>query len=98
MADTPIILNVHFHGMQLMEQVRITYLLNNGCFVVSEDSAQNPFDGMIVVTPYDRIVQTCLDYLARDNERKSIAAHGMEMFQQRPMAANLDRVLSGDGR
>jgi len=96
-ARSKIVLNIHFHGMQIMEQVRITYLLNNGCFVVSEDSAQNPFEGMVVVTPYDRIVQTCLDYLPRDHERKTIAAHGMELFRRQPMAAYLDRALSSDG-
>jgi hypothetical protein len=92
-ARSKIILNMHYYPTNIMEQVRISYLLNNGCCVVSEDSPQNPFEGMIATAPCERLAATCLSLLQNPLEREELARRGLELFSQRPMAENLRRVL-----
>jgi hypothetical protein len=84
-ARAKIVLNMHLHGMQIMEQVRLAYLLNNGRFVLSEESAVNPFSEMIATAPYEKLVETCLDYIGRPNERQAIAEKGEKLFRNRSM-------------
>jgi hypothetical protein len=88
-----IILNVHYYAAQVLEQVRISYLLNNRCFVVSEESRDNPYAGGIVTAPYDQLVDTCLRYLALPAERERIAAAGFTLFEKNKMVDILRGVL-----
>ncbi len=92
-ARSRIILNMHQFAAQLMEEVRLSYLLNNHCFIVSEDSPANPYEGAIVTAPYDRLVDSCLRYLSDPAERGRIAEAGFNQFRQRPMAEHLKKVL-----
>jgi len=73
--------------------MRISYLLNNGCFVVSENSAHNPLEGMIVASPYDELVETCLAKLADEAGRVRFAEEGARLFRERPMADFLRAIL-----
>ena len=36
-ARSRVVLNIHFYDMKVAEQVRLSYLLNNECFVLSEE-------------------------------------------------------------
>lgn len=92
-ARSRIVLNLHYYAAQILEQVRITYLLNNGCFVVSEDSAINPLEGMIVTAPHEQLVETCLRYLADEPRRRAFAAQALQWFRQRPMTDYLRAIL-----
>jgi hypothetical protein len=92
-ARSKIILNIHRYEAKILEQVRISYLLNNGCFVISEDSAHNPLEGMIVAAPYERLVETCMNHLANEAGRIRFAAEGMRLFSRRPMAEFLRAIL-----
>jgi len=92
-ARSRIILNMHNYSAQILEQVRITYLLNNGCCVVSEDSALNPLQGMIVTAPYEKLVETCLGYLADEPRRLAFAAEAQRLFRLRPMTDYLRAIL-----
>ncbi|HTV47922.1 MAG TPA: hypothetical protein VMG59_05715 [Phycisphaerae bacterium] len=92
-ARAKIVLNVHYYQTKIMEQVRVSYLLNNGCCVISEDSPANPFSGMIADVAYEQITQTCLDYLKNTELRENQAQRGLELFRQRPMVECLRRVL-----
>ena len=65
--------------------MRISYLLNNGCFVVSENSAHNPLEGMIVASPYEQLGETCVAHLADEPGRVRFAEEGLRLFRQRPM-------------
>lgn len=73
--------------------MRISYLLNNGCFVISEDSAHNPLEGMIVASPYDELVETCLAKLADEPGRTRFADEAARQFRERPMADFLRAIL-----
>ncbi len=64
-SRSKIILNVHFSDVKDFEAVRVSYCLNNACFVLSENSSAYPWPNVdLPFVPYERIVQTCLEYLA----------------------------------
>ena len=95
-SRSKIVLNLHYYQSMIMEQVRVSYLLNNGCCVVSEDSPNNPFPNMIAAVPYEQITQTCLSYLQNAAAREALAQRGMELFRQRPMVEYLRQVLEDE--
>ncbi|HMD54486.1 MAG TPA: hypothetical protein VKJ65_08060, partial [Phycisphaerae bacterium] len=95
-ARSKIVLNLHYYQSMIMEQVRVSYLLNNACCVVSEDSPNNPFPDMIAAVPYEQITQTCLSYLRDAAAREDLAQRGMKLFRQRPMVEYLRRVLDDE--
>jgi 2-polyprenyl-3-methyl-5-hydroxy-6-metoxy-1,4-benzoquinol methylase len=95
-ARSRIILNVHFYESQVMEQVRLSYLLNNRCFVLSESSAVNPFGDSIVTAPYEQLADCVHHWLARPEERSRKADAAYRAFRARPMTEYLARVLSDD--
>lgn len=92
-ARSKIILNVRLNQAQIFEQARVSYLLNNGCFVVSEDAPDNPYRGMIRAVHYEHLVDTCIDYLARPEDRRRIAQEGADQFARMPMTEILKGVL-----
>ncbi len=83
-ARAKIVLNIHFHPAKVFEIVRVSYLLANRCFVVSEtgtDAAlENAFAGGIAFADYDRLVDTCLAYLRDPVGRRQIAARGFTIM------------------
>ncbi|MDA8110633.1 MAG: hypothetical protein M0015_18740 [Betaproteobacteria bacterium] len=88
-ARSKIVLNLgYFDDVTLFEQVRVTYLLANQAFVVSE-SGRDPeeearFSGGIAFAPYAELVGTCLHYAARQKERARIASRGFEIARGMP--------------
>ncbi len=91
-----IVLNMHYYSSQIMEQARISFLLNNRCFVVTESSPQNPFAGGVIEADYDRLVERCLYFADRPAERQAVAEKGYRLMQARPMTELL-RPLLGAG-
>jgi hypothetical protein len=92
-ARSKIVLNIHFYDAQIMEQPRISYLLNNRCFVVSEESKINPFGDGLVVAPYGQIAETCRAWLNDPEGRDRVAQAGFDHFQRQPMTEYLRQVL-----
>jgi hypothetical protein len=92
-ARSKIVLNIHFYPMQIMEQVRLSYLLNNKCFVISECSDHNPYDDGIVTARYDELINVCEYYLTKPDERHDIAERGYCLFRENNMVENLSKVL-----
>ncbi len=93
-ASAKIILNLHYFPDQAFEAVRVSYLLNNSRLVVAEESLDNPYDGIMITAPYDRLVDTCMTWLKRPpDERNAVARAGFEQFRQTPMSGHLARVL-----
>jgi hypothetical protein len=92
-ARSKIVLNMHMHDAEIFEQARVSFLLNNGRFVVSEDAPDNPYAGGLVTAPYDKLVETCVDYLARDDDRRRIARQGYDLFRARPMVEHLHAIV-----
>lgn len=92
-ARSRIVLNIHHYPSKIMEQVRLSYLLNNECFVISEESKHNPFGDGIVSAPYGELAGQCERYLADPDARRAVAARGSGLFKQRPMAAELAPLI-----
>jgi hypothetical protein len=94
-ARSKIVLNLHQFETAQLEQVRISYLLNNRCFVVSEMSENNPYSDGLVFRNYDQIAECCLEYLRpeMEAERKRIAEMGYAKLREIPMVENIRTEL-----
>lgn len=77
-----IVINIHMHDAQVLEIIRLSYLLANRICVVSEtgrDSAmETALQDGIAFAPYDKLVETCVALLADDAKRARIAEIGFE--------------------
>jgi hypothetical protein len=92
-ARAKIILNVHMADDSRFEQTRVSYLLNNERFILSEPAADNPYGDMVPTAPYEQIVEACMMYLADDEKRRQVAHEGAEKFKGMPMVELLRDVL-----
>jgi len=92
-AACKIVLNIHLDERSPMEQVRLSYLLNNRRFVISEQSPENPYGDALLTVPYDQLVATCLDYINRPEDRARWAAAGRAFMEGLPMARILAAAL-----
>lgn len=78
-----IVLNMHHYSRQLFEAVRVSYLLNNRCSVITEAGAGEggyPQVDMACV-PYESLVETCLDYLARPGRLVDLGERNYQSFK-----------------
>jgi hypothetical protein len=100
-ARAKIVLNIHFHPAKVFEIVRVSYLLANRCFVVSETGSdagiENAFAGGVAFADYDRLVDTCLAYLRDPVGRRQVAARGFAIMSSLGEADFLCPVV-GDAR
>jgi hypothetical protein len=96
-ARSKIVLNIHFYEAKIFEIVRVSYLLANQRFVISERGInmreETPFLSGIVFTDYDSLVTTCLNFLSRSEDRKSIAEAGFNLMSQRSETNYLKTVI-----
>ena len=82
-AASKIVLNVHYYPTKIFEAVRISYLLNNRCFVVSEASPVNPYEAVrLCQVPYDKLVETCLHYLGHPEEAETMRTDAHAAFKK----------------
>ncbi len=88
-----VLLNVHFYETKILEQVRLSYLLNNECFVVTEESRPNPFAAGVVSGGYEELAALCERYLADPASRQQCAARGLRLLEQRPMTDYLRPLI-----
>ena len=82
-ARAKILLNLHAVEIDTLEEIRLSYLLANRCFVISELSDHNPYGDGVVFRPYDQLVETCVHYLqAGDEVRQEIANCGYQAIRK----------------
>jgi hypothetical protein len=75
-ARAKILLNIHYYSTKIFEAVRVSYLLNNRCCVISEESSVYPYPGVnIPLVPYDSLVDACLDVLDKKDEGAGMDAY-----------------------
>jgi hypothetical protein len=66
-ARAKIVLNIHFYESQILEVVRLAYLINNKVFVLSETSCSNLLSGVTLVTAdYEELVGSVRKYLGNE--------------------------------
>jgi hypothetical protein len=95
-ARAKLVLNMHCLETTHLEQVRLSYLLNNKRFIVSETSDENPYGDGVVFCDYQDIVTCCTQYLKREMEleRIRVAKLGYDRLQQIPMASSIINALA----
>ena len=90
-ARSKIILNIHFYEAQVLEIVRISYVLaNRKCVVTEGPLAEYSFlkDGLIVAS-YTEIPNACVQLLSHKDTLTSIAQKGFEIIKSH----SLDKIL-----
>jgi hypothetical protein len=81
-ARSRIILNIHHYSSQIFEAVRVSYLLNNKCFVLSETSNDYPYKKVsLPLVPYDNLVESVNQFLAREDEIETLRNQLYEQFK-----------------
>jgi len=85
-----IIINIHFYGSEsLLEMARLSVLLANKCFIVSETggdaSMDKKLDKGVVFGRYNELVSLCRKYLPAEMavKRNSIAREGFNLFSEK---------------
>lgn len=75
-----IILNVHaFDYLNVLETFRLSFVLSNRGFVISENSDHNPYGDGVVYAPYENLVAECLRYLQEPRHtRAAVAQKGQD--------------------
>lgn len=91
-ARSKIIVNIHAYDEATLEWPRIAYLLNNGKFVVSEHSDEEP-PGVAFGTA-EELSNLCRYYLHHDDERRALAAKGLAEFRKTTQAQYLREALT----
>jgi hypothetical protein len=96
-ARSKILLNIHFYEAKVFEVVRVSYLLANQRFVISERGS-NPveeaaFSTGVVFADYEDLVKTCLDFLSRSEDRRVVAEAGFKIMTQRSETDYLKTVI-----
>jgi hypothetical protein len=94
-ARSKIVLNLHQFETTQLEQVRLSYLLNNRCFVVSESAESNPYGDGVLFSEYDHIVDCCISYLRPEMEsrRAEVADAGYASLKAIPTVAGVRTAL-----
>jgi hypothetical protein len=90
-----IILNIHYYEAQILEAIRLSYLLNNRCFVISEFSEINPYKKVkIPMFPYADLAPACRRYLTDKEGMDSLREACYREFKGNyPMTAVLKDAL-----
>lgn len=103
-SQAKIVLNIHFYENPILETSRLSYLISNGAFVISEPSTDPILDKeygkYLVWAQYDHIVETCLKYLVDKEGRLQIADKGYNQIKEKPYSVPqkllLDYVSAGE--
>ncbi|GGL36318.1 glycosyltransferase [Nocardia jinanensis] len=86
-ARAEIVLNTHYYPAGVFEIVRVSYLLANGIFVISENCADidesSEFAAAVVFDDYENLVSTCLRYLSTPTQRAARIEVGREIMRSR---------------
>jgi hypothetical protein len=93
LANAKILLNVHQYDLRMpLEQPRVGYALNQGAFVLTEDSEDRPY-GRVASAPYERLAEAALHYLTHPNERRAEQAAMAAEFAGHGMARSLEGAV-----
>ncbi len=96
-AKSKIILNIHYYDASIFEIVRISYLLNNQKFVISEEGSdhdlENELKPGLVFGTYDEIIDLCKYYINNTEKRDTIALSGYKLFKKNKQKEYLKKIF-----
>jgi hypothetical protein len=85
---------------RVFDMVRVSYLLANKKFVISEvghdQEIEKFFAKGMIFSPYHHLVETCMAYLKKEDQRREIAEQGFNLIRMHPQSSCLKKVLGGD--
>ncbi|MDE3059588.1 MAG: hypothetical protein KGJ06_01085, partial [Pseudomonadota bacterium] len=97
LARSKVHLNIHQAQENLFEIVRVSYLLANKRFVISESGpdkdAERRFRGGVVFCRHEEMAERALYYLEHPEERARIAERGFEIIRSMPQSGFLAAAL-----
>ena len=97
-AESKVVLNVHFYQDSIHEIVRTSYLLANRKAVVSECGPRTEIDedikGAMLAVPYDDIVRSCVALVRDEPRRSELERRAFEVFTQRDQARILRETIA----
>lgn len=101
-ARAKIVLNVHFYEAKILEMVRISYLLANGCTVLSERSMDKAQDdelaGGVEFADYNGLARRAVELVRDQAVREAIGARGLEIMRAQPIVNFLRPALERHAR
>ena len=90
MKRSKIVINIHYYGADsLLEMARLSVLLANHCFIISETGGDASMDKKlekgVVFGKYNELVTMCKKYLRGDmiSKRTSISREGYRIFREK---------------
>ncbi len=96
-SRSKIVLNLHYYAAQVFEVVRVSYLLANRQFVISEACPDDPdavaFEGGLIFANYEDLVCVCLAFLKLPQQRRRMAENGFNLIRQRHEASYLKAAV-----
>ena len=93
-ANSKIIVNVHcFDDLDVLETVRISYLLSNHAIVISEASDHDPYLGAVGYAPYSELVDYCCKVSQDAQNLKARSIDGYAAIRAIDMASLIKTAL-----
>lgn len=97
-AQSKVVLNLHHFDAKVFEVVRVSYLLANGRFVVSETGGdaeiEAPYRDALAFADYDELADVCEQFVANPAARSTVAARGQATMRDRPQSELLQRAFA----
>lgn len=97
-SRSKIVLNIHYYETKIFEIVRVSYLLNNKIMVISECEPDTEIDeyikSCILCSPYDNLVNSCLNILNDHIKIGEYAYFGFKMFKNRTQLNILKQIMA----
>jgi hypothetical protein len=95
LSRAKVIVNMHHFNSNILETVRLSYLLNNGSFIVAENSSDDPYGAInLQMSSYEQLAERCHYFAQNDKEREAIQKENYEQFKKHyPMTEILEPIL-----
>ncbi|CAN0428172.1 unnamed protein product, partial [Phaeothamnion confervicola] len=85
-ARSKVVLNLHFYPCQILETVRVSYLMANSKAVVSERDPESEFCPTLLAGlaagPYDEIALLCAQLVEDESARRSLERRALETIRK----------------
>ncbi|QWE08780.1 hypothetical protein [Polynucleobacter ibericus] len=93
-ANSKIIVNVHcFDDLDILETVRLSYLLTNHAVVISEASDHDPYQGAVGYAPYAELVDYCGKVLEEGENLRQRSSNGYAAMRAIDMTSSIRAAL-----
>ncbi len=89
-----LVLLIHYYETKLFDEVRLSYLMNNGIFTIVENTPYKKYEDLLIFTDYEKLVDICDYYLKNKTLRNKIAERIFKGFSHYPETEFLGKALT----